>query len=54
MDPDTDRTPSEHRFPKQTHEVRHMGREHQGATEDEMTPTPPPATPEYDDEPRQG
>jgi hypothetical protein len=29
-------------------------REHEGATEDEVTPTMPPAGPEYDDEPRQG
>jgi len=29
-------------------------REHEGATEDEMTPTPPPSSPEYDDEPKQG
>ena len=29
-------------------------REHEGATEDEMTPIPPPNGPEYDDEPKQG
>jgi hypothetical protein len=29
-------------------------REHEGATDDEMTPTPPPSSPEYDDEPKQG
>jgi hypothetical protein len=29
-------------------------REHEGATEDEMTPTSPPSSPEYDDEPKQG
>jgi hypothetical protein len=28
--------------------------EHEGATEDEMTPTSPPSSPEYDDEPKQG
>ena len=28
--------------------------EHEGATEDEITPTTPPSGPEYDDEPKQG
>lgn len=29
-------------------------KEHEGATEDEMQPTTPPVSPEYDDEPREG
>jgi hypothetical protein len=29
-------------------------KEHEGATEDEVTPTTPPSGPEYDDEPKQG
>ena len=29
-------------------------REHEGATEDEVAPTTPPVSPEYDDEPREG
>jgi catechol 2,3-dioxygenase-like lactoylglutathione lyase family enzyme len=33
----------------------HRGnKEHEGATEDEMQPTTPPVSPEYDDEPREG
>ncbi|HEV3062350.1 MAG TPA: hypothetical protein VGY48_29135 [Vicinamibacterales bacterium] len=28
--------------------------EHEGATEDEMTPTTAPSDPEYNDEPKQG
>jgi hypothetical protein len=31
-----------------------MHKEHEGATEDEMTPTPAPTGPGYDDEPKQG
>jgi hypothetical protein len=29
-------------------------KEHEGATEDEVTPTSPPSGAEYDDEPKQG
>jgi hypothetical protein len=29
-------------------------KEHEGATEDEVTPTNPPSGSEYDDEPKQG
>jgi hypothetical protein len=31
-----------------------MHKEHEGATEDEMMPTSPPTSPEFDDEPKQG
>jgi hypothetical protein len=53
MDPETDRRLSEPHVREQRYETR-QAREHQGATEEKMIPTPPPADPEYDDEPRQG
>ena len=60
MNPDTRRDhsetmPSNENEPaKEPAPPRPEDREHEGATEDEMTPTPPPSSPEYDDEPKQG
>jgi hypothetical protein len=58
MNPDTKGNPSETMPSGKNHRTRPPAhpddREHEGATEDEMTHTPPPSGPEYDDEPRQG
>jgi len=40
---------SKERLPTQPRDT-----EHEGATEGEVTPTPPPTGPEYEDEPKQG
>ena len=59
MTPDTRR--AETRIPVQNRREtdRHPpgragGEEHEGATENEMTPTNAPSGPEYEDEPKQG
>jgi hypothetical protein len=42
-------------FPLDSHDVdpENIG-EHEGATEEQVAPTTPPAGPEFDDEPKQG
>jgi hypothetical protein len=44
-----------HNTPQESHDMDHeqMG-EHEGATEDEVSDTPAPAGPAFDDEPKQG
>jgi len=55
MPSETPRKPQEGPGPQQRDDKRHPDeREHEGATEDEVTPTTPPQSPEYDDEPKQG
>jgi hypothetical protein len=60
MNPDTRRDHSETKPSKKNDHAkkpapaRPEDRPHEGATEDEMTPTLPPSSPEYDDEPKQG
>ena len=49
LPPDNDHPEPETRPPSRTWED-----EHEGATEDEVQPTTPPVSPEYDDEPREG
>ena len=48
-DPPASRKPAEQRHPAPPGD-----KEHEGATEDEVTPTTPPSGPEYSDEPKQG
>ena len=47
--PDNDHPEPERRPPAHKWED-----EHEGATEDEVLPTTPPVSPEYDDEPKEG
>jgi hypothetical protein len=48
-------TPSGARTPVQKPpHARPDDKEHEGATENEVLPTTPPRSPEYDDEPREG
>ena len=55
MHPDTERKRSEHSRQERIDDKQHPeDKEHEGATEDEVTPTTPPASPEYEDEPKQG
>ena len=46
--PDNDHAEPEKRPPHKWED------EHEGATEDEVQPTMPPVSPEYDDEPKEG
>jgi hypothetical protein len=55
LDKNSTTAPSEKKPGAQDRPAAHpMEKEHEGATEDEMTPTPPPIGPGYDDEPKQG
>ena len=55
IDKNSKMAPSEKKSGAQERPVaRPMHKEHEGATEDEVTPTPAPTSPEYDDEPKQG
>jgi hypothetical protein len=55
MHPDTERKRSEHSRQERINDKQHPeDKEHEGATEDEVTPTTPPVSPEYEDEPKQG
>lgn len=59
MTADTDKNrpaaPSKASTPSQKHRpARPDDKEHEGATEDQVLPTPPPKGSEYNDEPKEG